>query len=81
MVEIITECSILTGDRDASALFNALNVSQNDEVSLSEFVETIGSNIADQSFTQLLDSAIQKEQEIIEYKRRRATKIKEGKFT
>lgn len=78
-IEIITECSVLEQNKESlSSLFDELDKNKNGEISLNDFVATIGANGSHQNFSDLLANTLAKEQPIEEYKLRRARRIKEG---
>lgn len=81
-IEIITECSVLDQDKEyLLALFDSLDKNKNGEISLADFIATIGADSSNHKFNELLQSVLDNEKKIADFKTRRAHKIKKGKFS
>ena len=79
LIEIISECSLLEQDKQAlSGLADQIDANKSGEISLTDFAGTVGTDVTNSAFTELLETALDKEQEIAEHKRRRTKRIKEG---
>lgn len=81
-VEIITECSLLKKDEGFIAgLFDEIDHAKTKEIPLKEFVRVVGADVSHHAFSELLTNTLANEQAVIEYKRRRARKRREGKIS
>ena len=77
-IEIITECSLLDLDRQSLfALFDSFDNNKKGEISLADFIATVGGDSSNQKFNELLQSVLDNEEKIIVFKTRRAHRIKE----
>lgn len=80
-VEIISNCSIIEGNNQAiTDIFHRLDSDKNGEVSLADFLATVGTDSSDASNSQLVEGILAKEEEINAYKKQRAQKEREGTF-
>ena len=80
-IEIITECSLLKKDEAFIVdLFDEIDHAKTQEIPLKEFVRVVGADVSHHAFSELLTATLENEQAVIEYKRRRAKKRREGKL-
>lgn len=79
--DIIKECGLVTGVNQAgiTELFKELDQDKNGDISLADFTNSFGVETPHARHTQLLASIFANEPKIIEYKRRKAQKEREGK--
>ena len=79
---LFKECSILAdeADLDIANLFNDIDHDKNNELTLADFLATVGSHDHHHhaKYSRLLTSIFENEQIIIEYKRRKAQIERKG---
>lgn len=84
--ELAKECSLLAGDADLdiAGLFNDIDHDKNGHVTLEDFLATVGSTDAHHHhhgrYSKLLEDILNNEQAILDHKRRKARRQREGKI-